>query len=50
MCFTLPPDESGGPFAWEELGIDVWAVSYDPETLRPTGRLLKSERFDVATH
>ena len=40
--------ESRGPFNWDEIEIQVWAVDYQSGSLRPGGRLVKTERFDIA--
>ena len=40
--------ESRGSFNWEEIEIQVWAVDYQSGSLRPGGRLVKRERFDIA--
>ena len=40
--------ESGGRIRWDEIELQVWALTYDPDTLLPEGRLVKTERFPVA--
>jgi len=40
--------ESAGPFAWDHVTVQVWAVDYDSATLAPVGRLLRSERVQIA--
>ena len=40
--------ESGGRIRWDEIELQVWALTYDPDTLLPGGRLVKRERFPVA--
>jgi hypothetical protein len=37
-----------GTIAWEEIDLQVWGVSYDPDTLTPAGVLVARERFDLA--
>lgn len=40
--------EAGGRIRWDEIELQVWALTYDPDTLLPEGRLVKRERFPVA--
>jgi hypothetical protein len=40
--------ESGGRIRWDEIELQVWALTYDPDTLLPEGRLVERERFPVA--
>ena len=39
--------ESGGAIRWDEIELQVWATDYDPDSLLPTGRLLRKERFEI---
>jgi hypothetical protein len=40
--------ESDGRIRWDEIELQVWALTYEPETLLPAGRLVKRERFPIA--
>jgi hypothetical protein len=40
--------ESGGPFDWDQVTIQVWAGEHDPDSLIPTGTLLRRERLEIA--
>jgi hypothetical protein len=37
-----------GAIAWEDIDLQVWGVTYDPDTLTPAGVLLARERFELA--
>jgi ferric-dicitrate binding protein FerR (iron transport regulator) len=41
--------EAGGTFTWDEVVIQVWSADYDARDLMPSGVLLRSERFDIAS-
>jgi hypothetical protein len=41
--------ESQGPIVWDEIEIQVWAVDYASGSLVPVGRLLRRERFNIAS-
>ncbi len=34
---------------WDAIEMQVWAIDYHPDTLAPRGRLLRRERFDIAS-
>ena len=40
--------ESDGRIRWDEIELQVWALTYEPETLLPAGRLVRRERFPIA--
>jgi hypothetical protein len=39
--------ESASAVRWDEIELQVWAVTYDPSLL-PIGRLVRRERFPIA--
>jgi hypothetical protein len=49
LAAELALRESGDNTLWREIEMQVWAIDYDPDTLAPRGRLLRRERFDIAS-
>ena len=45
---TLTSEQDLGTIAWQYVDVQVWGLSYDPDSLTPNGVLLARERFELA--
>ena len=48
LAELLTAEQDLGRVAWEHIDVQVWGVSYDPDSLTPEGVLLARERFELA--